>query len=92
MPIEQITGIAAGIFTSTSMLPQLVKLIKEKKAEAISPVMLIVLLVGLTLWTIYGVLRNDWPIIITNAFAWMVNGVLLVLRQKYKRQALSRKR
>lgn len=86
MQIEQITGIAAGVFTSTSMLPQLVKLIKEKKADAISPVMLIVLIIGLTLWTIYGIMRNDWPIIITNVFAWVVNVILLVLRQRYKKR------
>lgn len=86
MPTEQIIGIAAGVLTSTSMLPQLAKLIKEKKADAISPVMLIVLISGLTLWTFYGILKNDWPIIITNAFAWLVNGVLLILRQVYKKR------
>ena len=84
MPIEQIIGIAAGVLTSTSMLPQLAKLVKEKKAEAISPVMLIVLISGLSLWTVYGFMKNDWPIIITNVFAWIVNVVLLVLRQVYK--------
>lgn len=86
MQTEQIIGIAAGVFTSTSMIPQLVKLVKEKKADAISPVMLIVLISGLMLWTIYGILRNDWPIILTNGFSLLVNIILLVLRQVYKRQ------
>jgi MtN3 and saliva related transmembrane protein len=84
MQVEQIIGIAAGILTGTSMLPQLIKLIKEKKADAISPVMLIVLLCGLTLWVVYGIIRKDWPIIITNAFSWCVNLTLLILRQVYK--------
>ena len=86
MQIEEIVGIAAGILTSTSMLPQLVKLIKEKKAEAISPVMLIVLIAGLSLWAYYGFLRNDLPIIVTNIFAWLVNVTLLVLRQVYRKR------
>jgi len=86
MQTEQIIGIAAGVLTSTSMLPQLVKLVKERKADAISPVMLVVLIAGLTLWAVYGVLKTDWPIIITNAFAWLVNVVLLVLRQIYKKK------
>jgi MtN3 and saliva related transmembrane protein len=84
MQIEQIIGISAGVLTSTSMLPQLIKLIKEKKADAISPVMLIVLISGLSLWAYYGFLRNDLPIIITNLFAWIVNLSLLILRQVYK--------
>lgn len=86
MQTDQIIGISAGVLTSTSMLPQLLKLVKEKKADAISPVMLIILISGLTLWTVYGILRSDWPIIITNAFAWLVNAVLLIMRQIYKRK------
>ena len=84
MQTEQLIGIAAGVLTSTSMLPQLVKLIREKKADAISAVMLIVLISGLTLWVAYGIIRNDLPIIITNAFSLLVNVVMLVMRQVYK--------
>jgi MtN3 and saliva related transmembrane protein len=86
MQIEEIIGIAAGVLTSTSMLPQLAKLIKEKKAEAISPAMLIVLICGLSLWAYYGFLKNDLPIIITNLFAWLVNVTLLILRQIYRKR------
>jgi len=84
MSTEQIIGIAAGVLTSTSMVPQLVKLVKEKKADGISPVMLIVLIAGLALWATYGIIKKDWPIIITNAFAFLLNLVLLILRQLYK--------
>ncbi|MCE3282093.1 MAG: hypothetical protein K0Q66_830 [Chitinophagaceae bacterium] len=83
MDIQQIIGIAAGVLTGTSMLPQLVKLIKEKKADAISPVMLIILICGLALWTWYGVMLNDLPIILTNAFSLLVNVTMLTLRQVY---------
>lgn len=86
MQIEQLVGIAAGILTSISMLPQLIKLIKEKKADALSPVMLIVLISGLALWTYYGILRKDWPIIITNSFSLILNITLLTLRQIYKKR------
>jgi MtN3 and saliva related transmembrane protein len=90
MQMEQIIGIAAGVLTSTSMLPQLIKLVKEKKSDAISPVMLIVLIIGLSFWAWYGFLRNDLPIIITNLFAWVVNVTLLVLRQVYQKRISGR--
>jgi len=86
MQTEQIIGITGGILTSTSMLPQLIKLVKEKKAEALSPVMLIVLICGLSLWTYYGILKSDLPIIITNIFAWLLNVTLLILRQVYRKR------
>lgn len=43
-------GIGASILTSTSLVPQLVKLIKEKKADDVSLGMLVVLWAGLGLW------------------------------------------
>jgi MtN3 and saliva related transmembrane protein len=50
-------GIAAGICTGISLLPQLIKIICEKKAEAISLPMLFVLLAGLSGWIWYGLLE-----------------------------------
>jgi len=66
------------------MLPQVVKIWKEKKAEEISLLMLLVLLSGIALWVVYGVMKKDFPIIVTNSFSLLVNIVLMVLRIKYK--------
>lgn len=83
MDITQVIGIAAGVFTSVSLLPQLIKMIKEKKADDVSLVMLLVLLTGLSLWVIYGIMKKDYPIIITNSFSVLVNFFVVVLRIKY---------
>lgn len=83
MDITQVTGFIAGIFTGVSLLPQLLKIIKEKKTEDISTWMLLILMGGLILWIVYGILINNWPIIITNAFSLLVNIVILVLRHKF---------
>jgi MtN3 and saliva related transmembrane protein len=47
-----IVGIAASIGTAVSLIPQLIKIIKEKRAEAISFGMMIILFAGLGLWHI----------------------------------------
>ena len=70
MDTTQWIGIAAGVLTSVSMLPQLIKIIKEKKAGDVSVVMLLVLIGGLALWAVYGFMKEDWPIIITNSFSF----------------------
>lgn len=75
--MEILIGIAAGILTSVSMLPQLLKVIKEKDVEALSPVMIVVLLAGVSLWVVYGVMKSEWPIILSNAFSVLVNATLL---------------
>jgi MtN3 and saliva related transmembrane protein len=77
-------GIAAGICTAISLLPQLIKIIKEKKANDISYFMLFILLVGLGGWIGYGVVKEDYPIIITNAFSFIVNLSIIGFSIKYK--------
>src|SRR4051794_23227225 len=81
-----IVGIVAGVFTATSMLPQVIKTLKEKEAEDVSPVMLIVLITGITLWVFYGILRNDVPIIATNGFSLILNLFMLYLRWRYRKK------
>lgn len=81
----QLIGLAAGILTATSLLPQVIKTFKEKKAEDVSLLMLLVLLGGLILWIVYGIKKNDLPIIATNCFSLLVNITMVVLRIRYKK-------
>ena len=84
VPVTKIVGIAAGIFTGSSMLPQLIKIIREKKASQVSVFMLLILIAGLVLWVWYGFIKEDWPIIITNLFSLVVNLMMMFLRYKYR--------
>ena len=79
----QLIGIGAGVLTSLSMLPQVIKTFKEKKAEELSLVMILALICGIGGWIWYGILRNDLPIIVTNCFSFLVNIILLFFRIKY---------
>lgn len=85
MELTQIIGLAAGILTASSMLPQVIKSWKEKKADDVSLSMLIVLISGIALWIVYGFQKSDLPIIATNCFSLLVNLVMIVLRIKFKR-------
>lgn len=85
MELTQTIGIVAGIFTASSLVPQVVKTLKEKKSEDVSFLMLFVLQAGLILWIVYGIKKNDWPIIVTNSFSLAVNILMVILRFKYNR-------
>lgn len=86
MGLETIIGIAASAFTSTALLPQLIKIIREKKAEDISIAMLAVLFTGLALWVWYGFTKTDWIIIIANTFALILNLISGILTIYFKRK------
>jgi len=86
MNTETIIGIAASACTAASLIPQLAKVLKEKKAENVSLVMLVVLFVGLGLWVNYGILKKDQIIIISNLFSFIVNILLAIFAIKYKKK------
>lgn len=79
---KEIIGIIAGILTAASLVPQFVKSIQEKKVD-VSPIMFILLLGGNGLWFWYGIELESHPIIITNAFAFLMDVAMLFLRFKY---------
>lgn len=86
MTAESYIGIAAGICTAISLLPQLIKIIREKKADNISWFMLFILLTGLGLWVWYGILKKDYPIILTNSFSFLVNTLVIYFTGRYKKR------
>jgi len=83
MRTDEIIGIIAGIFTSASMLPQVITTIRKKDAEEVSLGMLIMLIAGVLMWIVYGAMKNDLPILATNSFSMLVNIVMIFLRIKY---------
>jgi MtN3 and saliva related transmembrane protein len=84
MHIETIIGVAASACTAASLIPQLLKVLKEKKAANISLGMLVILFVGLGLWVYYGILKNDLIIIVSNSFSFVINILLAIFALKYK--------
>ena len=78
-----IIGIIGSICTAAAMLPQLLKIFKEKKVE-VSMGMLTVVLSGTAIWIYYGVLKEDWIIIISNGFSGLFNIITVLLYFKYK--------
>ncbi|WHF52476.1 SemiSWEET transporter [Chryseobacterium gotjawalense] len=83
---ENILGLAAGIITSVAMLPQLIKVLKEKDVEDLSLLMMLFLITGLSLWVWYGFLKDELPIILSNAFAVVVNIILLISYFIYRKK------
>ena len=86
MNTETIIGVAACACTASSLIPQLTKVLKEKKAENVSLWMLLVLFIGLGLWVYYGILKEDWIIIVSNAFSFIINVLLAFFAIKYKKK------
>jgi MtN3 and saliva related transmembrane protein len=84
MDLITIIGIGASICTATASIPQLVKIIKCKKADDISLAMLLVLIAGLGLWVFYGFLKKDIILMVANAIPFIVNTLIVFFTFRYK--------
>jgi MtN3 and saliva related transmembrane protein len=82
-------GILASIFALASTVPQIVKGLNTKKLDDLSVWLILSLIVGLSLWVVYGVGRSDLVISGGNMVGVALNLVLLFLKFKYSRNPIS---
>ncbi len=83
MQFVDILGLAAAIITTFTFLPQVIKVWKEKSAKDVSSLMFIIAITNEVLWIGYGILRNDWIIIATNAILMIMAIAILYFKQKF---------
>ena len=84
-----VIGISASIFALSSTVPQIVKGLKTEKMDDLSVWLILSLIVGLSLWVIYGIGRRDVVIVGGNIVGVSLNLVLLFLKFRYSRNPIS---
>ena len=80
----EIIGFIAAILTTSSFLPQLIKVWKTKSSKGVSSLMYFVMLSGVTLWGVYGYLIESKSVLIANIVAGLLQIVILILIFKNK--------
>lgn len=80
-----VIGALAGVLTTIAIIPQIVKALKTKQVDDISPLFLSILIIGLGLWVLYGLLIVDIPIILTNGVSFILNSIMLILYYSTKK-------
>ena len=84
-----IVGVLATVFAISSTVPQIIKGIKTRKMDDVSALLIMALIVGLSLWVVYGVAKGDIVIIGGNSVGVLLNAILLLLKIKYSREPVS---
>lgn len=78
-------GFAAGILTTCSFLPQVIKTAKTKKVRDISLKMYMIMSVGITLWLLYGFFVSSLPIMMANGVSLLLVATIVIMKLKYER-------
>jgi MtN3 and saliva related transmembrane protein len=83
MDVIAIYGFLAATCTTVSFVPQIIKILKDKEAKDISIGMYLIFTFGVMFWLIYGILLNEYPIIIANSITLIFAVTVLILKYKY---------
>lgn len=86
MDAVTIIGSFAALASTCSFAPQAWKIIRSRRARDISAVMYTLTVCGFALWTAYGVLLGQWPLIVTNAICLGLSGFILIMKLLPRRQ------
>ncbi len=85
----EIFGYLAAILTTVAFLPQLIKILKTKKAEDVSLVTLIMFICGVGSWIIYGYKISSLPILLANIITLILNLFILISKIYYSKNIRS---
>lgn len=80
MTLITIIGSLAALASTVSFAPQAWKIIKSRRTADISLAMYAVTVCGFALWTVYGILLGEWPLIVTNSICFLLAGFILVMK------------
>jgi MtN3 and saliva related transmembrane protein len=78
--LAPVFGWLATLASVVSFTPQAWKIIKTRHTADISAAMYAVTVTGFALWTIYGALLGQAPLVLTNALCLLLSGFILVMK------------
>lgn len=78
-----VIGLVAAALTTSSFIPQLIKSWKAKSAKDLSLGMFLIFGLGVLLWLVYGILRHDAPVIVSNAITLVLASTILAIKIKH---------
>jgi len=84
--MESLIGSLAALWSITSFIPQIFKIIRTRDASAVSLHMYALTVTAFSLWTWYGLTIASWPVIVSNTAALVISGITLVLKWHFARK------
>lgn len=85
MDTEQLLDLLAGVLTTGANIPQTIKVIRTRSVKSLSAATYAMLFVGMACWVAYGIVRADWPVILANAIAGSLCGIILFMKLLVKK-------
>ena len=82
--LVEAVGAGAAVASTSSFIPQLIKLLRERQAEAVSVRMYLLTVTAFALWLTYGLMLHSVPLAVSNAVSLALSAAILVLKLRYR--------
>jgi MtN3 and saliva related transmembrane protein len=83
MVLVDAVGYFAASCTTLAFLPQAVKVLRDRDTKSLSLGMYILFTVGVGLWLVYGILKDDYAITLANAITIILSLAILVTKIRF---------
>jgi MtN3 and saliva related transmembrane protein len=84
MDTAQWVGLLAGLLTTFAFVPQVLKIWRSKSAKDISLRTYVALSIGIVLWLVYGILKQELPIILWNAVTLVLAVAIVAMKLRFR--------
>lgn len=79
-----ILGLIATSFTTSAFVPQVWRTWKTRDVSGISLPTYMIITIGLALWLVYGLLKNDLPLIVANSLMVILTGAITIMKLRFE--------
>ncbi len=84
METSLVIGLVAGFLTTFAFIPQVWKIWKSKSARDISLRTYVAFSTGVALWLVYGILKQEPPIILWNAITLVLAVAIVAMKLRFR--------
>lgn len=74
-----VIGFGAALCSTVSFVPQAWRIVKTRDTKSLSAPMYALTTVGFLLWLVYGVMKGEWPLILTNGICLVLAAFILMM-------------
>lgn len=78
-----LVGLVAGALTTSSSIPQVVKILQTRSARDVSALFFVLMAAGMLLWLLYGLARADIALVLWNTVSLGFCLTILALKRVY---------
>jgi len=84
LDVTTVVGLVAGLLTTISLVPQVAKIWRSKSAKDISLKMFAAFSTGVALWLTYGLLQQEFPMILWNGVSLLLALTIVGMKLKFR--------